>query len=350
VTHARQLSAPAPARREPLDYSPRRLAGWLPDGTPHHAPVGLLVEDGDRVCCHLCGNWFLSVASHLRVHGWTKADYIAAFGLEFGNPLTGQATHERRSAALNARKVSDETIRSAQLAARRRARTGELAAAAAKAARGRPHPAQRRPKTMAALAAIGTKARNDANTRRGRQHVEAVAQGVATRFGFADFGQYVADRRAAGASLAAISREAGQHKDWLSRHVRVLAPQVALREQQEPHEREWRAVAQANGFADVGCYLRTRHEVQHRTIAAIATEVGLSRLVVTATLARNGIRKTAHATKRHDAASRARSLAAKAGFDSITEYLDARRAVGLSWKAMAAEIGLPESSLRRQRR
>jgi len=54
----------------PADLQARRLAGpvgRLPDGTAHYVPVGRVLADGDRVCCHLCGRWFLSVASHLPV-------------------------------------------------------------------------------------------------------------------------------------------------------------------------------------------------------------------------------------------------------------------------------------------
>src|SRR5262245_19024301 len=131
---------------------PAAVTGWLPDGTPHYAPPGGMLADGDRVCCHLCGAWFLSVASHLRMHGWTKAAYIAAFGLEVGNPLTGALTRKRRSAALTARQAVEPALLRAQAAARTRARSGALTAAASTAARGRPHPAERRAKTLATLA------------------------------------------------------------------------------------------------------------------------------------------------------------------------------------------------------
>ncbi|WP_327006083.1 hypothetical protein OHA72_01565 [Dactylosporangium sp. NBC_01737] len=101
-----------------------------------HAPIGQMLTDGERVRCHLCGQWFLSVASHIRVHGWSKADYIAEFGLELGNPLSGPLTRKRRSAALLARRI-EPAIRHAQQRALTRSRSGALAMAAAEAARGR---------------------------------------------------------------------------------------------------------------------------------------------------------------------------------------------------------------------
>src|SRR5262249_40597544 len=99
---------------EPLPGEPLPAElGVLADGTRYYSPLGRLLVDGDRVCCHLCGRWYLSVASHLRSHGWAKADYIAAFGLELGNPLAGEATHKRRSAALTARQAIEPAIQQA---------------------------------------------------------------------------------------------------------------------------------------------------------------------------------------------------------------------------------------------
>src|SRR5262245_47320272 len=121
--------------------------GTLIDGTPYYAPLGWLPISGDRVCCHLCGRWFLSVASHLRVHGWMKADYIEVFGLERTNALRGELTRKRRAAAMTGRQAVEPAIRQAQQRARARARSGALATAAAHAARGRHHPIERRRKT-----------------------------------------------------------------------------------------------------------------------------------------------------------------------------------------------------------
>ena len=197
--------------------------GVLPDGTAYFAPLGVLVSDGDRVCCHLCGRWFLSVASHLHRHGWTKAGYLQAFGLEHSNPLQGPTTCKRRAAALVARQVTEPGILEAQAAAVRRARSGELTRAAARAARGRAHPIERRGKTLAALACIDPINQARANRARGSAHVHHVAAAQVARLGFGTAREYFQARRTFGYSLAAMSRELGQHKDWVARHLDVFA-------------------------------------------------------------------------------------------------------------------------------
>jgi len=192
--------------------------GWLADGTAYYAPVGCLPADGDRVRCHLCGRWFLSVASHLRVHGWTKAEYVAAFGLELGNPLSGTATRKRRSAALTARLAVEPAIQRAQAEARARAGSGALTVAASTAARGRPHPAQRRAKTLAALSGISQQARAEGNRRRADRHRAEIAAEVAGRFGFDTFAGYLVDRRAAGTTWKSLAAESGVAETTLRRH------------------------------------------------------------------------------------------------------------------------------------
>jgi len=49
----------------------------LPEGTGLHAPLGRLVDDPatGRLCCHLCGRWFLSLGAHVRAHGYTADAY-----------------------------------------------------------------------------------------------------------------------------------------------------------------------------------------------------------------------------------------------------------------------------------
>ncbi|MEV4132792.1 hypothetical protein AB0J72_11590 [Dactylosporangium sp. NPDC049742] len=328
------------------------IAGHLDDGTPFHAPVGVMLSegDGDRVCCHLCGRWYLSVASHLRVHGWTKAAYIAAFGLEVGNPLAGRRTRQRRAEALRARQYRDPAVQRAQAAARVRARSGALTVAAAEAARGRPHPQERLVKTLAALSAIRPAARAEGNRQRSEQHLSEVSAKVAAQFGFASFAGYVRDRLASGRSLAAISREAGLHKDWLSRHLPAIAPDLAAqrtRIRAHPGDARLLPAARAAGHADVGAYLRHRHLRQHRTVAAIAAEAGVTRWSVLAAMERHGVAAVPHATKRHRAASRSSSAAAPLGFTSVAAYAAHRRAEGATWRALAAESGLPESTLQR---
>lgn len=328
--------------------APTRLVGWLADGTPHYAPVGRLLEDGDRVCCHLCGHWFLSVASHLRAHGWSKAAYVDAFGLELGNPLAGAATHKRRAAALTARGVTEPAIRRAQQQARERARTGELTAHAKTANTGRSHSTERLPKTRAALAAIDPRARSAGTARRVRSQLATRAATAAAAFGFDDFAAYAANRVAAGHSLAAMSREAGLHKDWVSRHLAELAPSVRRDSAPDRNDQRWQAILDRLGFADLNAYLHTRHVEQHWTVAAIAGESGRSRSVVQSAMRRHGVSPVAHVGKRHAADHRDTTVAHRLGFASLAEYVAERRAAGATWAALSVESGLPPTTLRRR--
>jgi protein-disulfide isomerase-like protein with CxxC motif len=102
------------------------------------------------------------------------------------------------------------------------------------------------------------------------------------------------------------------------------------------------------GYLDVPSYLRERHISQHRTVNAIAAEVGLTHHTVEAALRRHGLARTAHAAKRHQAHQRAAQVAARLGFDSMTDYVTSRREAGWTWRAMAAECAQPPSWLRRQ--
>ena len=48
---------------------------------PIHGELGILHNDGDRVQCHACGNWYLHLGSHtFHAHGLTADDYRRVFG------------------------------------------------------------------------------------------------------------------------------------------------------------------------------------------------------------------------------------------------------------------------------
>jgi lambda repressor-like predicted transcriptional regulator len=343
----------APGQANGPGRRPAEPVGALDDGTPVYARFGTMEADGDRVCCHLCGSWFLSVASHIRVHGWSRAEYIATFGLQLGNPLSGEATRKRRAAALTARALTEPAIRQAQKAARERTRSGQLAAAASAAARGRPHPAERRTKTLASLSAITREARAIGGREAARRRHAQTAAKIAARFGFADFPAYVLDRLRQSMSLAAISREAGLHKDWLSRHLKTVAPDIADRRKvlrTAPHDRRLDPAARRLGYTDVGSYLRGEHLDRHRTVAALANHAGVSRWTIITALQRNGIQPVPHVTKRRTAEHRSTTVARALGDVSLGSYVRQRRAQGSTWKTIVRETGLPETTLRRHSR
>ena len=329
----------------------RAVAGVLADGTPFYVPVGEIVYDGGRVTCHLCGRAFRSVAAHLASQGWTKDRYCETFGLERGQPLEGTETRKLRAASLSARLVFDPAIRDGSAAGRERARRGELTRAAAAAARGRPFPEQRRRKAAQAATPASRARSAEANRQRASEHVAAVAADVANRHGYPDIQTFVGARMAAGASLAAISRAAGLHKDWLSRHLSQLDPALAQLARQRSTGRPdiaWLLAVRRLGFDDVASYLRERHHIGHRTVNAIATETGFSTHRVESALRRHGLEIVAHAAKRHAAQQRATDVAAALGYATMAGYIRRRRADGWTWKAIAAESGQPQTWLRRQ--
>jgi len=339
----------ADATRRP-DRLIRPVVDVLADGTVCYAPVGEVMMDGHLVICHLCGRSFRSVPAHLTAHGWTKRRYCAAFGLEVSQPLESADTRKLRAAALTARLIFDPAIREGSAAGRARARSGELAKDAATAAIGRSFPEQRRRKASRVRTARPSAVVAKANRDRADRQLADIAMAAARQRGYTDLGAYVADRRSAGLSLAAISREAGLHKDWLSRHLRRVDPEAALAVRQgtgEVADIMLGAPLASIGYHDVVTYLRERHLGQHRTINAMAAELGVSRRMISSALRRHGLVQVAHAAKRHEADRRAAQVARRLGYPSIADYVARRRAAGLTWRAIAAESGEPQSWLRR---
>ncbi|MGO9504345.1 MAG: MucR family transcriptional regulator [Streptosporangiaceae bacterium] len=348
-------AARRPARRTRAGRAPGRavrpVVGALPDGTACYAPVGeIVITDDAQVICHLCGRALRSVTAHLKAHGWTKDAYCEAFGLERGQSLEGPETRKLRAAAFGARLIFDPAIRQGSAAGRQRARSGDLGREAASASCGRPIPEQRRRKAMRALGAVSPDAVARANSARAQRHRAAVGDAIAQRFGYADLGAFVLARVAGGTSLAAVSREAGLHKDRLSRHLASIDPAAAAaarRSRPDAHDLTWLPAVRRLGFTDVPGYLRTRHEVQHWTVAAIGAEVGMSHHAVESALRRHQVARMRHAARRHAAARCAAEVARRLGFDSVGDYVSCRRAAGWTWQAMAQEAGQPQSWLRR---
>jgi hypothetical protein len=331
----------------------RPVLGMLADGTAYFAPVGAVVIDAGRVTCHLCGRRFRSVTAHLPFHGWTKEQYCAAFGLERGQSLEGPETRKLRSAAFTARLVFEPAVREGSAAGRARAASGELARDAAAAARGRPFPEQRRKKAVRAGTAGSPARLARASRERADKHLAVAAADAAARCGFDDIGSLVKARLAAGDSLATISREAGLHKDWLSRHLHRIDPAAAAAARRRPGEWTdpgWLAAMRPLGYQDVAAYLRARHLEQHRTVNAIAAEIGVSHHAVAAALARHGLASVPHAAKRHAAEQRATAVAERHGYARIADYVAERRGAGWTWNAIAAESGQPQTWLRRHAR
>jgi len=343
-----EAMVPAPLRRPSQPIRP--VAGVLDDGTVFFAPAGEVVVEGSLVMCHLCGRSYRSVAAHLSSHNWTKQRYCEAFGLERGQSLEGPETRKLRAAAFAARLLFEPAVREGSAAGRERARTGDLARDAAAAARGRRFPEQRRRKTVLARAATSSAVAARASRERADRHLAAVAADAARRLGYPDIGAFVSARTQAGVSLAEISREAGLHKDWLSRHLDRVDPAAAEAARQRAAGRPdaaWLPAVRRLGYRDVAAYLRDRHHEQRQTVNAIAAEIGFSPHAVRSALRRHGLAAVAHAARRHAARQRTAEVAASLGYPAITGYIGDRRSDGWTWKAISAESGQPETWLRR---
>jgi hypothetical protein len=338
---------PAPTPWRPRERAVRPVHGALPDGTPAFAPIGVVVRDGERVMCHLCGRWFRSVVAHLRSHGWDHRAYRAAFGLQRNEPLEGGDTRARRAAAMRIRRATDPVVRAGCAVGQEWVRSGALTKAAAEAARGRRQPAQRRRKTLAALASVSQEARAAGARRHADERLRATARHAAATLGFPDIGALVLARTAQGASLAAISREAGLHKDWLCRHLATVAAATTV-SRTDRLDARWLNAVRALGFTGVAGYLTDRHTVRRDTVSVIAEEVGLPRASVESALTRHGVPRLAHATSRARRDERAAAVAARFRHVDLAAYFADRRAAGLSWRAIAAECGQPQTWVRRQ--
>lgn len=333
----------------------RAVVGVLPDGEPLYAPFGTMVIAGPVAQCHLCGGWFRSVGAHLKAHGWGRADYREALGLERGQSLEGEDTRRRRAGAMRRRRTSDSAVRAGCRVGREMASSGELAWAAASAARGRRQPEQRRRKTLRTLASISPRARAEGTTRASVARLRDVADRVAAAAGYDCLGDLVRERVAAGSSLAGISRESGLHKDWLTRHLAKVDPAAAhdiAEAVSGPspvrHDVKVQGRLRALGFDDVQAYLRWQHVGECRSIRSISLELGMSRQAVEAALCRHGIPITRHATTRERCRQRATGVATRFGHTDIHGYLADRRALGMSWRAIAAECGMHATWLRRR--
>ena len=57
-----------------------------------HGDLGVLLNDGERAQCHVCGKWFLHLGSHtFQAHELTADEYQRMFGLMQKTKLGGPA-------------------------------------------------------------------------------------------------------------------------------------------------------------------------------------------------------------------------------------------------------------------
>jgi hypothetical protein len=191
----------------------------LPDGTGLHAPYGqLVIESGTgRVCCHLCGRWYVSLGSHLRTHGHTADSYRETMGLCRSRPLVAEALSRsiatrqreayRRSPALRARLAVGQEL----------SKTGRLATLAATAHTTSPAPELSRLRRAALDAGRLTRA---------VQRDRALAQRL-RELGFDDLADYLYHAYSTGASLRSIAKATGV--GWARLRRELDAADIAVR-------------------------------------------------------------------------------------------------------------------------
>ncbi|MGH3719961.1 MAG: MucR family transcriptional regulator [Pseudonocardiaceae bacterium] len=193
-------TAAAPAGRSRRAHTHAHL--WvLPDGTGLHAPYGrLVVESGTgRVCCHLCGRWYVSLGGHLRTHGHTADSYRETMGLCRSRPLVAatlsrsianrQSEAYRRSPALRARLAVGQEL----------SKTGRLATLASAAHTTSP-PSE--------LTRLRRAALEQGRATRAAQRDRVLARRL-RELGFDDLAGYLRHAHSAGASLRGIAKATG---------------------------------------------------------------------------------------------------------------------------------------------
>jgi hypothetical protein len=191
----------------------------LPDGTGLHAPYGqLVIESGTgRVCCHLCGRWYVSLGGHLRAHGHTADSYREAMGLCRSRPLVAE-TLSRSIAARQAEAYRRSPELRAQLAAGQEfSKTGQLATMAhtARATSESPESARIRRAALEAGRATRAAQRDRALTRRLREH------------GFDDLAEYLRHAYSTGASLRRLAKVTGL--GWVRLRREIDAAGISVR-------------------------------------------------------------------------------------------------------------------------
>jgi ROS/MUCR transcriptional regulator protein len=173
----------------------------LPDGTGLHAPYGQLVfEPGTgRVCCHLCGRWFISLGGHLHRHGHNAESYRDLMGLCRSRPLVAETLS--RSIATRQRKAyrRSPALRAQLAVGQELAKTGQLATLASTANADNPSPELARLRRAALEAGRVTRAAERDRVLAQRLHA----------LGFDDLAGYLRHGCSSGLSLRAMSKATG---------------------------------------------------------------------------------------------------------------------------------------------
>lgn len=219
---------PVPADRSPRIHTHRHL--WsLPDGTGLHAPPGELVIEVEtaRLCCHLCGRWFVSLGGHLRVHGHTADSYREAMGLCRTRPLVAE-TLSRSIAARQTQAYQRLPAMRARLATGQElTRTGQLASMARTA---------RIRSTSPELVRLRRAALDNGRATRAARREQALNRRLG-ELGIDDLADYLRQAYAAGTSLRSLAAVTGLGWSRLHREMEAagitVQPASSRRRQQQ---------------------------------------------------------------------------------------------------------------------
>lgn len=88
-------------RKDNPDYKLPELGEW--DG-PIYGELGVLNDDGEKVECHCCGEWFVVLGSHVwQAHNLTAKEYKSIFGLALSRSLLTDAIRTQQRELLEPR-------------------------------------------------------------------------------------------------------------------------------------------------------------------------------------------------------------------------------------------------------
>jgi hypothetical protein len=281
--HGGHVTFAAPEARPPVaaDRAPTHVRTthhghlWqLADGTPAHAPPGVMTSDGEgRLACHLCGRWFVHVGLHLRRHGWSPDHYREAVGLCRGTPLCGAGLSSRIAARQQAAWGQNADLRQHFATGQQMARTGqlaELARATLDDSQGR-----RSPATAARLRSLAA-GRVTSATRR-----SAALEQLVLDLGAPDLATLIRTRYEAGASLEGLQRLTKMSREHLRAQLLHAGAELRGSGQNTPVAKHQRAanvdarVAAKIGTADIANWLQEQRAAR-RTLADLAATTGRS--------------------------------------------------------------------------
>lgn len=180
----------------------------LDGGTWLYAPYGriLVVASGERVVCHACGDHLSSIsAAHLARHQLTQVEYRGRFGPNRKTSLISPALARARAEEGRRRLASNAGVRDGLALGQVMARNGTLLSLgqAAQPVGSRSAQGRRAASSDGASPALRTHRAVKAVAARARWAERAGA------LGFANLEEYLADRRAAGATAHRVRTDLG---------------------------------------------------------------------------------------------------------------------------------------------